>query len=184
MQRFQATGAVYEIKKRPWLFKMPRHQADITKAPTPGNMIWTSVMVSCCLSPLNPGAIRSIKIGVARIPRITQVETTIASNDPITLATRSASSSSLPPKSRAYVGMKEAERTPSPKRFWRMLGIRSAARNASAASVLPRKWARERSLIKPAIRLSMIPAATRNAGRPDGGGEAAGFKAKRRTVAD
>src|SRR3981081_481012 len=64
--------------------------------------------------------------------------------------------------------VKDADSTPSPKRFCRIFGMRSAARNASAASVLPRKWARERSLIKPAIRLSMIPAATRNAGRPDG----------------
>jgi hypothetical protein len=148
---------------------MPRHQADITSAPTPGNIIWTNVIVSCRFSPLNPGAIRSINKGVARIPRITQLETTIASNDPITLATRSASASSLLPKSRAYVGIKEADSTPSPKRFCRIFGIRRAARNASAASVLPRKWASDRSRIKPAIRLSMIPAATSNAGWPDGG---------------
>jgi len=34
--------------------------------------------------------------------------------------------------------MKEAESTPSPKRFWRKLGMRKAALNASAASELPK----------------------------------------------
>jgi hypothetical protein len=34
--------------------------------------------------------------------------------------------------------MNEAERTPSPKRFWRKLGIRNAALNASAASEVPK----------------------------------------------
>jgi len=34
--------------------------------------------------------------------------------------------------------MKEAESTPSPKRFWRKLGIFSAALKAPAASELPR----------------------------------------------
>jgi hypothetical protein len=35
--------------------------------------------------------------------------------------------------------MKEAERAPSPKRFWRRFGIRNAAARASAASEVPRK---------------------------------------------
>jgi hypothetical protein len=38
----------------------------------------------------------------------------------------------------AYTGMNEAERTPSPKRFWRKFGIRKAALKASAASEVPK----------------------------------------------
>jgi len=34
--------------------------------------------------------------------------------------------------------MKEAERTPSPKRFWRKLGILNAALKASAAAEVPK----------------------------------------------
>ena len=37
-----------------------------------------------------------------------------------------------------YTGMKDAESTPSPNRFWRKLGMRNAARKASAASELPK----------------------------------------------
>ena len=82
---------------------------------------------------------------------------------------RASSLSSLA-RRRAYTGIKEAERTPSPKRFCKRLGMRKAARKASAASELPKKWAKTRSRISPVMRLRRIPAATRNAKRlgPDG----------------
>src|SRR6266568_4047349 len=56
--------------------------------------------------------------------------------------------------------MNDAERTPSPKRFCKKLGMRSAARKASATSELPKKWANTRSRTSPAILLRKIPAAT------------------------
>ena len=36
------TGAAYESRKRPWLLRTPRHQADSTSRPAPGNRIRTS----------------------------------------------------------------------------------------------------------------------------------------------
>ena len=47
---------------------MPRHQADITSSPAPGNRIRTSVIVSSRFSPSKPGAISEISSGVARTP--------------------------------------------------------------------------------------------------------------------
>src|ERR1700675_3544070 len=63
--------------------------------------------------------------------------------------------------------MNDADRTPSPNRFWRKFGILKAARNASAAGKVPKKCANARSRISPATLLSMIPLATRTAGRAD-----------------
>src|SRR5215467_13744001 len=62
--------------------------------------------------------------------------------------------------------MNDAESTPSPKRFCRILGMRNAPRSASAANELPRKCAIARSRTSPAMRLRKIPAATRKACRP------------------
>src|SRR4051812_46092084 len=59
--------------------------------------------------------------------------------------------------------MNDAESTPSPKRFCRKLGMRSAARNASPTSEFPKKWAVTRSRTRPAILLRKMPAATMTA---------------------
>src|SRR5919201_1727541 len=63
------------------------------------------------------------------------------------------------------MGMNDAERTPSPKRFCRTLGIRTAALNASAATpcVAPRYRAFNASRTRPRIRDSRMPEATKNA---------------------
>src|SRR6185295_19442583 len=63
--------------------------------------------------------------------------------------------------------MNEAESTPSPNRFWRKFGIRSAALNAPAGPELPRKCAKTCSRARPARRESRIPAATRSEWTPD-----------------
>src|ERR1700726_3355618 len=63
--------------------------------------------------------------------------------------------------------MNDADRTPSPKRFWRKFGILSAARKASAAGNVPRKCANARSRTNPATLLNRIPLATKAAGRPE-----------------
>src|SRR4051812_17940613 len=59
--------------------------------------------------------------------------------------------------------MNDADRTPSPNRFCRKLGIFSAALNAPAAGELPRECAKTRTRMSPAMRLSRIPAATSTA---------------------
>src|SRR5690606_425960 len=64
--------------------------------------------------------------------------------------------------------MNDALSVPSPRRFWSTLGMRSAARNASANRDVPKKCAKTRSLSRAAIRLKrMTPAAVR-AERADG----------------
>jgi len=95
-------------------------------------------MVSSRLSPAKPGAMTVTSTGAKTTPRITTTDTARASSAPIAPATRSASSCSFPETSPAYTGMKDAERAPSPKRFWRRLGMRKAAVKASAAAEVPR----------------------------------------------
>ena len=51
MAKFQTTGAVYERKNLRWLFRMPRHHADITSRPAPGNRTRTMRMASSRLAP-------------------------------------------------------------------------------------------------------------------------------------
>src|ERR1700678_2769463 len=55
--------------------------------------------------------------------------------------------------------MNDADSTPSPNRFCRMLGMRKPALNASAVAESPRKWAKMLSRTRPAMRLSNTPAA-------------------------
>src|SRR5688572_8238077 len=57
--------------------------------------------------------------------------------------------------------MNDADNAPSPNRFWRKLGIRKAAMNASAESDRPKYWAKKRWRMKPVRRLQRIPNATR-----------------------
>ncbi len=77
--------------------------------------------------------------GVRNTPASTSTEVTSISRAATAPATRRASSFSPRATRFAYTGMKEAERTPSPKRFWRKFGIRKAALNASADALLPKK---------------------------------------------
>src|SRR6185312_12269330 len=136
---FHATGETYDRKKRRCEFRIPRHHADSTSSPTPGNMTCTSLMVSSRLSPLNPGVRRSIRYGAAKMPTVTSTVATIASSENTAPATRPASASSPSASSRAYTGMNDADSTPSPNRFCRKFGILIAAVNASAESEVPRK---------------------------------------------
>ncbi len=48
---------MYDSRKRRWLLRMPRHQAESTRRPAPGNRMRTIAIVNCRLSPSNPGAI-------------------------------------------------------------------------------------------------------------------------------
>src|SRR5437868_14528359 len=62
--------------------------------------------------------------------------------------------------------MNEADRAPSPNKFWRKLGMRKAALKASAASdCRPKYLAKKRCRTRPAIRLRRMPAATSSAER-------------------
>ncbi len=92
MVRFQATGAAYEAKNRWWLLSTPKHHADITKIPAPGNKTWTMRIVNCLVSPLKPGAITSISQGAAITPIRTRRATIVARIAPTDHATISASS--------------------------------------------------------------------------------------------
>ncbi len=98
----------------------------------------TSRMAIARASPSKPGATVSTKSGVASIPTATSRPVASASNPNTAPATRSASFESPFPSSPAYTGMNEPESTPSPKRFCRKLGMRSAALNTAAIPELPR----------------------------------------------
>ena len=95
-------------------------------------------MVASRFSPSNPGAMRSMSQGVSSTPASTSTETARPSSAATTPAAVRASSSRPRARNPAYTGMNEADSTPSPKRFWRKLGIRNAALNASAASDVPK----------------------------------------------
>src|SRR6266705_1634285 len=62
---------------------MPRHHADITRRPAPGNRMRTTVTVSWRLAPVNPGAIAPMSHGVAKTPMRTMPLTTRARSAPI-----------------------------------------------------------------------------------------------------
>jgi hypothetical protein len=138
MAAFHTTDAAYETKKRWWLFSTPRHQADITISPAPGNRMRTSTMVRSRVVPVNPGAMASMSSGVATTPTSTIRLTASASSDATAPATRSASDRSPRATSEAYTGMNEAESAPSPNRLFRKFGILKAAMKASAGAVRPK----------------------------------------------
>src|SRR5512140_887495 len=123
-------------------------------------------MVSSRLAPAKPGAIASMRIGVASTPTSTIAETTTARSAATAPATRSASLRSPRASSAAYTGMKDADKAPSPKRFWRKFGMRNAALNASASVPRPKKCAKTRCRTRPVRRVSRMPTATKNADRP------------------
>ena len=68
MAAFHATGAVYESRKRRWLFRTPRHHAESTRSPTPGKRIRTRRIVRSRFAPAKPGAIASISQRRAHTP--------------------------------------------------------------------------------------------------------------------
>ncbi|CAM3279919.1 hypothetical protein COSO111634_09790 [Corallococcus soli] len=104
----------------------------------PGNRTRTSRMARSRSPPSKPGAMRSTNSGVASMPSATITLVASASRPNTAPATLSDSSASFLPSSWAYTGMKEPDSTPSPKRFCRKLGMRSAALKTAAASALPR----------------------------------------------
>ena len=65
------TGAMYESRKRRWLLRMPRHHADSTSSPAPGNRMRTIAIVSSRFSPSKPGAMTATSSGVASTPPAT-----------------------------------------------------------------------------------------------------------------
>ena len=73
----------------------------------------------------------------SNMPATTSTAVRAHSNPATAPATRSDSGSSSS-TSLAYTGMNDAERTPSPIRFCRRFGIRSAALKASATAPTPR----------------------------------------------
>ena len=141
--RFQTTGAAYDRKNLWWLFRIPRHHAEITSSPAPGNRIRTTWTASARFSPSNPGAIRSMSHGAARTPASTMIETVSDSRPATAPATRSASSWSPEAWTFAYTGMNDPDRAPSPNRFWRRFGILKPALKASAASDVEAEVVRE-----------------------------------------
>ena len=93
-RRSTSTGAVYDSRNRWWLFSTPRHHADSTSSPAPGNRMRTSAIVSSRFAPVNPGAIASMSSGVASdADEHDAARPTSASSDATAPATRSASSS-------------------------------------------------------------------------------------------
>src|SRR5436190_1769683 len=129
---FQTTGAAYDSRNRWWLLRTPRHHADMTSSPAPGNRMRTSDVVSTRFSPVKPGAMRSISSGVANTPTRTSSDTTRARIDATAPATRSASRRSPFATNAAYTGMKDADSAPSPNRFCRKLGMQHVAANLAA----------------------------------------------------
>ena len=75
---FHVTGARYDSRNRLWLFSTPRHQADRTSRPAPGNSTRTIAIVRSRFSPVKPGAITALSAGVATTPARTTTETTSA----------------------------------------------------------------------------------------------------------
>ena len=95
-------------------------------------------IVSSRASPSYPRAITETTSGVKSTPIRTMSEMKSARIVANTPATRPASSSFPSASSFAYTGMKDAERTPSPKRFCNEFGMRSAAMNAPVAIEFPK----------------------------------------------
>src|SRR5260370_5343642 len=157
---FQATPDEYDSRNRPWLFSTPRHHAAATSMPAAGNRIRTRRIARARRAPVKPGAIASMRIGVASTPASTSTDITSISSAKIVRATCAASRSRPCARSPAWTGMKEPDSAPSPKRFCSRLGIRSAAVNASASACRPKKYENIIVRTSPARRLARMPAAT------------------------
>src|SRR5450755_266950 len=71
--------------------------------------------------------------------------------------------------------MKDAESTPSPRRFCSVLGMRKAAEKGPAIEEGPKAWGNTRVRMKPASPDRRIPNATRVAPRAEGGGALSGW---------
>jgi hypothetical protein len=101
-------------------------------------MMRTSVTVRARLAGSNPGATSAVIAGAKAMPSsAATAETTRRIEATAPASARAARGSSLS-TSRAYTGMKDAERVPSPRRLRTRFGILSAARTASAAAELPK----------------------------------------------
>ena len=85
----------------------------------------------------NPCAINAVTVGAKAIPMSARTAVASSSSPRIVPASARAARLSLCSNA-AYTGMNEAESVPSPSRLRSALGIRSAARNASAAAPLPK----------------------------------------------
>ena len=85
--RFQATGAVYERKKRRWLLSTPRHHAEKTSRPAPGNKILTRRMVNSRVSASKLFVNAMIQYGAVRMPISTITDVTSASRVSTAFAT-------------------------------------------------------------------------------------------------
>ncbi len=135
---FHTAGAAYDRKNRRWVLSTPRHHADRIRTPDMGNMISTSLTVRSRLAPENPGAAKSVTSGANTIPSNAAAAVSSTSSDAITPDSLRASSTSPRSIIPAYTGMNDADSVPSPSRLRMMFGIRSAARNASAAAPSPK----------------------------------------------
>jgi hypothetical protein len=135
---FHSEGAAYDRKKRRCVLRMPRHQAERIRIPDMGNMICTSVTVRSRPAPEKPGATKSVITGARTMPMSASAAVSSTRTDAMTELTRLASAVSPRSIMPAYTGMNEAESVPSPSRLRMTLGMRSAARNASAAAPSPK----------------------------------------------
>ena len=100
-------------------------------------MIRTRRTVRSKRSPVKPHATALVNGFAARNPIAVRQATRQIKNDATPPASRPAWSGSSS-EIRLYSGTKAADSAPSPKRFWRILGIRCAAANASPTSPIPR----------------------------------------------
>ena len=116
-------------------------------------------------STAKPGAINAASQGAAHAPSAASTPATAARSPNTAPAARPASSSRPSSSNRTYTGMNEALSVPSPRRFCRTFGMRSAARQASASGPVPKWWAKTISRANPKIRLTRMPAATLEAAK-------------------
>ena len=137
--RFQTTGAAYDRKKRRWLFRTPRHHADMHEQPGAREEDPDEAHGEVAL--LAREAVGHEVDDQRRREHAERDEdrrsASRAGRTPRRRRGRPPRSSPCA-RSRAYTGMKDAESTPSPKRFCRKFGIRVAEPKASAASDVPR----------------------------------------------
>src|SRR5439155_1732218 len=110
----------------------PRHQAEITISPAMGNRMRTSVMVSWRRGSSKPCAITVVIAGARAIPSRASTPDASTSNPRIAPARARAAALSGRSLSAAYTGMNDPASVPSLSRLRMVLGIRSAARKASA----------------------------------------------------
>src|SRR3972149_1154049 len=90
---FHMAGAAYDRKKRPCVFRTPRHHADRIITPDMGNRISTRVTVRSLVAPLNPGATTSVMTGASAMPARAAAAGRRASIDATTPARRRPASS-------------------------------------------------------------------------------------------